>query len=382
MTEPLVSVAMVICNADRFLGEAIESVLAQTFHDFEFIIVDFGSTDSSRTIASEYAAKDARISLHVIPNCALPKARNVACSFARGKYIAVMDADDICVPDRLMSEVSFMEKSSGVAIVGSATEWIDARGRSLGVQTVPCNDTEIRNTLPSRCPFWHPTVLLRSEAFRLVEGYREAFMFAHDYDLELRLAERFDCANLPDVLLKYRIHPAQVSFRKQRLQTLCKLAAQTSAVARKIGAPDRLAEVSKIDEALLTELGISETAKQNALVVDFRNWTRSMIAAQEFDATRDATRAILTANLGFVERWQIADLYLILASMYWKQAHFWQAVVAFTKAFFSYPPAIRHPFNKQFGLRRESDESRNKPKGVDAVEAIRSKQNSRTANDM
>src|ERR1700751_330870 len=98
MNDPVVSVAMAVCNVGRFLAESIESVLAQTFSDFEFIIVDFGSTDKSKAIAASYAGKDSRIKVYEIPVCGLAEARNAACSHARGRYIAVMDADDFCLP--------------------------------------------------------------------------------------------------------------------------------------------------------------------------------------------------------------------------------------------------------------------------------------------
>src|ERR1700733_9393562 len=91
---PIVSVAMVVCNVERFLVEAIESILGQTFREFEFIIVDFGSTDQTKGIVSSYAAKDPRIKLHEIPHCGLAEARNVSCFLARGQYIAIQDADD------------------------------------------------------------------------------------------------------------------------------------------------------------------------------------------------------------------------------------------------------------------------------------------------
>src|SRR5579872_1875194 len=120
MSEPLVSVVMVVCNVERFLAEAIESVLGQTFHAFEFIIVDFGSTDKSQGIASSYAAKDARIRLHQIPHCGLAEARNAGCFLARARYIAIQDADDTSLPDRLLWQTDFMEKHAGVGLLGGA----------------------------------------------------------------------------------------------------------------------------------------------------------------------------------------------------------------------------------------------------------------------
>src|SRR5271166_4018135 len=105
MSNPLVSVVMVVCNVDRFLAESIESILGQTFREFEFIIVDFGSTDESRAIISQYQDNDNRLRLHTIPHCGLAEARNVSCSLARGRYIAIMDADDVSVHERLMWQI-------------------------------------------------------------------------------------------------------------------------------------------------------------------------------------------------------------------------------------------------------------------------------------
>src|SRR5271169_6728077 len=98
---------MVVCNVDRFLAESIESILGQTFREFEFIIVDFGSTDNSKSIISSYATRDSRIKLRVVPHCGLAEARNAGCFLAQGQYIAIMDADDVSLPNRLLWEVEF-----------------------------------------------------------------------------------------------------------------------------------------------------------------------------------------------------------------------------------------------------------------------------------
>src|ERR1700722_19795108 len=122
---------MVVCNVDRFLEEAIESILTQTFRDFEFIILDFGSTDRTKEITARYAARDSRIKLSEIPHCSLTEARNAACFLAQGQYIANMDADDVSLPDRLMWQADFMERHPQVGVVGGGVEAIDATGASL-----------------------------------------------------------------------------------------------------------------------------------------------------------------------------------------------------------------------------------------------------------
>jgi glycosyltransferase involved in cell wall biosynthesis len=343
MSQPAVSVVMAVCNVERFLGEAIDSILGQTFRDFEFIIVDFGSTDNSRSIAAKYAARDSRIRLHEIPNCPLPEARNAGSFLSQGRYVAVMDADDISLPERLQLEVMFMETHPEVGLMGGAVEWVDATGQSLGSHKYPAEDEEIRSILINGCPFWHPTVLVRREAFVTVGGYRAAFVFAHDYDLELRIAEHFKCANLKQVVLKYRIHPTQVTFRKQGLQTLCKLAAQASAYSRKENISDPLNGVQEITPALLTRLGVSEAVQQNALASDCRNWIRSMSIAREYSPALNAALGMLRSDLPHLEQWQIADLYLTVARLYWRQKRMLSSFLAVIHAVMARPAVAGRP---------------------------------------
>src|ERR1700722_2362055 len=274
MNPPEVSVTMAVRNVDRFLADSIESILDQTLSDFEFIIVDFGSTDNSKEIVHSYSARDKRIRHFEIPNLQLVEARNAAFERSTGRFIAVMDADDVCLPHRLQREVTFLEEHPKVGIVGAATEWIDAAGAALGIHKVPCEDGEIRRAFVTHCPFWHPTVLARREALEAVGGYRSAFVYAHDYDMEIRVAEKFECANLEEVLVLYRVHPQQVTFRKQALQSICKIAARRSALARRLSQPDPLQGVREITPSLLSALGISEREQRIAIVTDCLIWLR------------------------------------------------------------------------------------------------------------
>ena len=123
--QPLVSVVMVIRNIERYLTEAIESILHQTFRDFEFIIVDFGSKDKSFEIASSYAASDKRIKLSQIAPCSYIEAKIAACALPKGKYIAIQDADDVSFPERLEVEMSFLEGNPDMAW------WEDRSNRSI-----------------------------------------------------------------------------------------------------------------------------------------------------------------------------------------------------------------------------------------------------------
>jgi len=349
MTEPLVSVVMPVSNVERFLAEAIESILAQTFREFEFIIVDFGSTDGSKSIMARYAAADIRVKLHEIPLCVLPIARNFGCSQARGRYIAVMDADDVSLPNRLRVQLDFMERSPEVALLGGAVEFINAVGKSLQVHRHPTEPFELRSEMRSHCTFWHPTVLMRSDAFRSVGGYRPAFKYAHDYDLELRLAEKFECANLFEVIVKYRFHPQQISLSRLNLQTLCVLAAQASASVRRNGRSDPLSDVAEITPAVLAQLGVSEAVQQSNLITYCRAWIHNMCHAGEIPEAINVLSAILQSfDWKFVDSRQIADLWLTAARLHWSQNHFLSSLGDVGHAVWVRPVVAGRPFRSFF----------------------------------
>ncbi|HWY60244.1 MAG TPA: glycosyltransferase [Terriglobales bacterium] len=345
MKSPSISVVMVTCNVERFLAESIESILGQTFREFEFIIVDFGSTDRTKATASSYAAKDSRVRLHEIPFCGLAEARNVGCSLALGRYIAIMDADDVSVPDRLRLEIDFMEKHPEVGLLGGVAECMNAAGKPLPIRAhdLPTEDHEIRSALAVGCPFCQPTVFFRRDAFVLVGGYRAVFAQAEDYDLWLRMAERFQCAGLQQVVLRYRIHPYQLSIHKQRQQTLCKLAAQASASLRRNGKQDPLNSVKEITPAVLAELGVPKARQQSQVASDCQVWIRNMCAAGEYSVALEATLTMLQSDLQCVERRQIADLYLIAARLYWRQKRLLSSFLAIGRAVMTRPVVSARP---------------------------------------
>jgi cellulose synthase/poly-beta-1,6-N-acetylglucosamine synthase-like glycosyltransferase len=353
MNNPLVSVVMVVCNVDRFLAESIESILGQTFRQFEFIIVDFGSTDESRAIISKYGANDNRLKFHTIPHCGLAEARNVSCSLARSRYIAIMDADDISVPNRLIWQIEFMEKHPEVGVLGGAVEWIDATGKPLVTWRNPVEDNEIQLALLERCPLWQPTVIMRREAFTDVGGYRPPFAPAEDYDLWLRMAEHFHFANLEQVVLKYRIHPHQVSMRHRAQQTFSVLAARVAASSRRSGIPDPLNSVMEITPEALAALGVTKARQQSELASERRQWIRNMCMAGEYSVALQAALETLQSDLEYVERWQIADLHLIVARLYWRQKKFLSSLLAAAYAVVTRPVVAGRPLNSMLrGLRR------------------------------
>ena len=341
--EPVVSVAMVVCNASRFLSEAIESILGQTFGEFEFIVVDFGSTDDSRAIISLYAAQDSRVKFHVIPHCGLAEARNVSCSLAQGQYVAIMDADDVSKPERLSLQVEFMAKHPDVSVLGGAVEWIDSMGRPLVRWGNPRNDREIQSALLECCPLWQPTVMMRRQAFAQVGGYRPPFAPAEDYDLWLRMAEHFQFANLTQVLLKYRIHPNQASVRRLTKQTLGCLAAKLSASERRSGNLDPLNSAVEITSELLTRLGVTSEAQQIALANAYLQWISNLYRAGEYSAALSAALEMLRSSEWKHARKAATDVRLVTARIYWKQKKMLQGAIVAGRIIRERPTVLGRP---------------------------------------
>jgi hypothetical protein len=328
---------MVVCNVDRFLSESIESILGQTFRDFEFIIVDFGSTDKSVSIASSYAGHDSRLKLHAIPHCGLAHARNAASLFAQGQYLAIMDADDVAIRDRLMWQVDFMEKHPEVGVLGGAFEWIDATGAPMRVVRYPLANAEIQSGLLHGCPLKQPTALIRREAFAAAGGYRAIFAQSEDFDLWLRIGERFELANLDQVVLRYRVHPNQISLRRLSEQALSHLAARASALSRRSGSPDPLDTVTEISPAALAAMGIGKAAQQAQITLGYRDWISTQSMAGEYPAALKAAREFLRSDLKCVPSEDIADMSLVAAHLHLRQRNFLGACMAAGRALVARP---------------------------------------------
>ncbi len=207
MSGPLVSVLMPVYNAERYVAEAVESILAQTFGDFELLIIDDGSTDRSRALLGRYAARDGRIRLVSRPNKGLVATLNEGLGLARGELIARMDADDVAMPERLALQVAFLREHPEVVCLGGAVRVIDAAGRILLVDRPPLDDATLQEiALTGRPPLIHPVFMMRRGDLAAVGGYDEDMKQAEDLDILLRLGERGKLAALPDILLKYRMH--------------------------------------------------------------------------------------------------------------------------------------------------------------------------------
>lgn len=202
---PFVSVVMSVYNSETHLRESIESILGQTYRNFESIIVNDGSTDNSREIIDYYLREDKRIIyLENKKNDGLSVSLNRGIDIARGEYIARMDADDISFPERLTKQVEFLEKNEDIYILGTASLSIDEKGATLGLSEFPADPEFIRRNLIKENLFYHPSVMIRKEYFEKVGLYDEGMRYAQDYELWLRGAHLFSYTNLREPLIKYR----------------------------------------------------------------------------------------------------------------------------------------------------------------------------------
>ncbi|WP_174589763.1 glycosyltransferase [Methanocella conradii] len=218
MSDPTVTVLMSVYNGERYLREAVDSIIAQTYEDFEFLIVNDGSTDSSIEVLQSYEDPRIRIINNDV-NIGLTKSLNRGVQLARGRYIARMDADDVSSPDRLEKEVQFLDAHPDVGLVGSNVKVIDDDGRDVGVMTYPETSGHIKWYMLFFNPMVHPTLLIRREVFERVGGYNEGIRYAQDYELLCRLAPITRFWNLQDTLLRFRMHSGRVSFRQRADQT-------------------------------------------------------------------------------------------------------------------------------------------------------------------
>lgn len=214
---PKISVILSVYNGEKYLKEAVESILNQTFSDFEFIIVNDGSTDDTEKILDEF--NDRRIvRLNNDKNMGLVKSLNKGLAAAQGKFIARMDADDISKPERFEKQIKFLEKNSKIGVLGTAMEQIDAKGKKISVLCPPLNHKLILWKMFFECPIFHPTVMMRRDILEKVGGYDISFIHTEDTDLWSRLYKLTRFANLSDVLHIRRLHNKSIISTQSDIQ--------------------------------------------------------------------------------------------------------------------------------------------------------------------
>lgn len=296
MPTPAISVAMSVYNAERFLATAIESVLAQDFRDFEFLIVDDGSTDASSAIIRHYADKDSRIRPHLRENRGLIASLNEMIAMARAPLIARMDADDICQPQRFSKQVAFLAAHPDYGVVGSWSEDIGEQGEPLfrsGADHPLTHDEVMTAIEQGEQLICHPAVMYRRDVVVGVGSYHAAFRHCEDLELWLRLSGVTHIGNIPERLLRYRRYSDQVSSRHSTEQQIGTFIARLAWQERSAGRPDptehleRLPAIADLD-ALFGRPGLAQQMREH-VVLNLR-WSHSAMRDEGFDMLIDHVR--------------------------------------------------------------------------------------------
>jgi glycosyltransferase involved in cell wall biosynthesis len=269
MTELLVSVVMPVRDGERFLRQALDSVLDQTLVDLELIVVDDGSTDGTPDLLAAAAARDDRVRVVRQEPLGLTPALNAGCALAQAPLIARMDADDVMIGHRLERQYMYLRDHPDVAVLGGGIVLVDEHGREI--------DREPGRAQPSmmeRNDLTHATVTMRAELFRELGGYR--LDQAEDYDLWLRFEERHRLSALEKPVLHHRLHPGQFSVTKLERQAIGFLAVRAAAAARRGGRSDPLLGVDHLDLDVLRGLGVSEAQLRRQVLADTAQWVATL----------------------------------------------------------------------------------------------------------
>jgi len=230
-----VSVLLPVFNAGRYLEQAVRSVLDQTHTTFEFVIIDDGSTDGSSEFLARMASMDKRIRLISQENRGLIKTLNRSIEESTGDLVFRMDADDVCERDRFERQVQYLDHHPECVAVGMHVQIVDPFDRCLRVMTPPLDHEGIDSMGLDGvgAAIFHPSVCIRRDALLKVGGYHEDYPHAEDVDLFLRLAEVGQLANLPDVGLRYRVHPSSIGYSQRAKQIQSARKAASDAYVRR-----------------------------------------------------------------------------------------------------------------------------------------------------
>jgi FkbM family methyltransferase len=344
MSSPTVSVVMSVFNGEEFLSETIDSVLNQTFRDFEFVIVDDGSTDATADILSKYALCDGRI--RVLRNGKKGRAAslNLAISVANGKYVANTDADDLSMPGRLEEQVAFMEKNLEVGVLGGAFELITDSGAVIDVIRHPLEDSLMRSAMLRYNPICHSSVILRKNIVLASGGYRSTLEPSEDYDLWLKMSECSRMANLHNVIVRYRLHANQLSVRKVERQTLCNLAISAAVEKRRSGRSDPLADIQEITPQAVQSLGVTPQKIHTAFVEAYGAWSSQLRDINSEAALELIEKLTQLSHSGPVEPRLLADAWLAAARIHYKQKQPARALVFAGRTLLLKPSALTSTF--------------------------------------
>lgn len=269
-TTPSISIAMSVLNNAPYLAQAIGAILAQTHADFEFLIVNDGSTDGSAAIIDDHARRDGRIRPIHQENRGRVASLNRLLDEAQADLFACMDSDDDCHPEKLAKQYAFMQANPDHGVVGTQSISFDDAGNRWASPPYPTSDADVRRAIERQSVMCHSSVVMRRDLVLSVGGYRRPFVQSQDRDLFYRLSEHTSMANLAEALTYYRRTPGQVSNRYAVKQAVAAAMAWLAYVERKAGRPDpfegmdSLPPVEALD-GLLGRPGVAASVRERAL---------------------------------------------------------------------------------------------------------------------
>jgi glycosyltransferase involved in cell wall biosynthesis len=212
MQNPKVSIVLPVHNGEKYLAIALDSILKQTFTEWELIIINDASTDASFKIAEKYANNDERIMvINVSKQKALADVLNIGIESSKSSYIVRMDADDVMLPNRLEMQYKYMLSNPEVIVCGSAINLINVNGEFLRRRDYALRDNKLKRNIFLFSPFAHPSVIIKKDALVEVGGYTSGLKGVEDIDLWFRLSGKGDFANIGEVLLEYRVNESSES---------------------------------------------------------------------------------------------------------------------------------------------------------------------------
>ncbi len=229
----LVSVLMSVFNDESTLDAAVESVLAQSYGNFEFVIINDASNEKASLKLDTVAKLDSRISIYTNDtNLGLTRSLNRGIGYCHGAYVARIDADDVWHIDKLLKQIQYVGQYPKCVLLGTAYDEIDRKGDFLRPSTVPIDtdDASLRKAMIKYNPFFHSSVLIKLDILKQLNGYSNDCFFAQDYNLWVRIAEKHNIANLPEVLAYRRITADNISVKKERQQRISALRSKVLAI--------------------------------------------------------------------------------------------------------------------------------------------------------
>jgi glycosyltransferase involved in cell wall biosynthesis len=218
MSDVALTVLLPVYDGEKYVGKTIESVLSQSYSDFEFLIIDDGSQDGTPRILAEYASRDSRIRIARHTNRGVGYTLDRGIKEARGALLAEIGADDLALPGRLEKQVEFLENNPDHVLVGGYLQIIDSTDRTVGIRRYAVEDRRLRAQLAALNPFASPSIMYRRAQAVACGSYTDRFSTCEDYDFILRLAQFGKIANLPEPLTAYRLHDTSTKSTRTRSQ--------------------------------------------------------------------------------------------------------------------------------------------------------------------